>query len=61
MFSVSAVSGVIAAAGVSSIWGPSSFKGIGNISENAGLSFATTAGFNVIREFLPDILHRRKH
>lgn len=57
-FSVSNTGGVIAAAGVSSIWGPDSWKGAGNIAENAGFSFASTAAFNVVREFLPDIFRR---
>ena len=57
-FSVSAVSGVLGASAISSIWGPGSEKGIGNIGENAGISFAATAGFNVVREFLSDVLHR---
>ena len=57
-FSIASVTSVVGAAGISSLWGPRSWQGIGNISENAGLSFASTAGFNVIREFLPDILRR---
>jgi hypothetical protein len=44
-FSVSSVTGVGAAAAISSIWGPESWKGSGNIARNAGISFATTAGF----------------
>jgi hypothetical protein len=59
-FSISGTSGVIAASALSSMWGPASWKGLGNISENVGISFASTAGTNVIREFLPDILHRPK-
>jgi hypothetical protein len=57
-FSVSSVTGVVGASAISSIWGPGSWKGIENIGGNAGISFAATAGFNVIREFLPDLLHR---
>ena len=57
-FSFSGVSGVVGASAISSIWGPTSWKGIGNIGENAGISFAATMGLNVVREFLPDILHR---
>ncbi len=59
-FSVSAVSGIIGASALSSIYGPPSWKGLGNISENAGLSLITTAGFNIVREFLPDVLHRQR-
>ncbi len=57
-FSVSSVTGIVGASAISSIWGPRSWQGVGNISENAGISFATTAGFNIVREFLPDLLHR---
>lgn len=57
-FAVSSVAGVVGAATLSSLWGPPSWKGAGNIAENAGISFASTAAFNVVREFLPDILHR---
>jgi hypothetical protein len=57
-FSVSSVTGVLGASAISSIWGPRSWKGIENIGENAGISFAATAGFNIVREFLSDVLHR---
>ena len=57
-FSFSNTAGVIGASAISSVWGPESWKGPGNIASNAGVSFASTAAFNVLREFLPDILHR---
>jgi hypothetical protein len=57
-FSYSATAGVIGASAFSSMWGPDSWKGAGNIAENAGISFASTALTNVVREFLPDIFHR---
>jgi len=57
-FSVSSVSGVVGAAAISSVWGPPSWRNVGSISGNAGISFGVTAGFNIVREFLPDILHR---
>jgi len=57
-FSVSSVTGVLGAAAISSMWGPASWKGVGNIGRIAGTSFAITAGFNVAREFVSDILHR---
>ena len=60
VFSVSSVTGIVAASAISSIWGPSSFKGVDNIAANAGLSLITTAGFNIVREFLPDVLHRHR-
>lgn len=60
MFSISSVSSVVGASAISSIWGPGSWKGAGNIASNASISFAGTAGLNVVREFLPDILHHRR-
>jgi hypothetical protein len=48
----------VGASAVASIWGPPSWKGIGNIGANAGVSFGTTVAFNLVREFLPDVLHR---
>jgi hypothetical protein len=57
-FSVSSVSGVVGASAIASMWGPESWKGAHNIAENAGISFGTTAALNVVREFLPDLLHR---
>jgi hypothetical protein len=59
-FSVSSVTGIVGASAISSVWGPSSWKGVGNIAGNAGISFLTTAGFNIVREFLPDLLHRHR-
>jgi hypothetical protein len=59
-FSVSAVTGIVGASAISSIWGPPSWKGAENIAGNAGISFLTTAGFNIVREFLPDVLHRHR-
>lgn len=57
-FSVSSVSGIVGASTISSIWGPESWKGADNIAKNAGISFGVTIAFNIVREFLPDILHR---
>ena len=57
-FSISSVSGVVGASSISSLWGPADWRGVRNIGKNAGISFAATAGFNVVREFLPDILRR---
>jgi len=56
--SISTVAGVFGAAGISSVWGPPSLGGVRGIGENAGISFGCTALFNVVREFLPDVLHR---
>ena len=58
-FSVSSVVGVVGASSISSVWGPESWKHADGIAANAGISFASTAGVNVVREFLPDLLHRK--
>ena len=57
-FSFSDVAAVGGAAAISSTWGPASWKGFGNIAQTAGVSLASTAAFNLFREFAPDILHR---
>jgi len=57
-FSVSSVGGVFGASAIASIWGPESWKGAHNIAGNACISFGATAALNVVREFLPDLLHR---
>jgi hypothetical protein len=57
-FSIAGVSGVVGAAAFSSIWGPQTWKRPRNIAKNAGISFSVSAASNVVREFLPDLLHR---
>jgi hypothetical protein len=57
-FSISSVTGVVGASAISSLWGPPSWGTAQGIATNAGISFALTAGFNVVREFFPDIMHR---
>lgn len=57
-FSVSSVTGVLAASAAQSAWGPPSVRTLRSMGANAGISFATTAAMNIVREFLPDILHR---
>ena len=58
-FSYSNVAGVAAASVISRAWSPPSWQGGEQIGRNIAITFAGEAGFNVFREFLPDILHRR--
>lgn len=58
--SISAIAGVIGASAISSTWNPPSARGFGNVMGDAGISFATTAGFNVVREFLPDLVGKHR-
>jgi len=55
-FSISSVAGVVGASAVASAWGPPSWRSPGSIVANAGISLALSAGFNVVRELMPDIL-----
>jgi hypothetical protein len=58
VFSISSVAGIVGASAVANVWEPASRSGADGMARNAGISFATTAAFNVVREFLPDVLHR---
>ena len=57
-FSVSSVAGVVGANAIAFSWRPDSRRGVDHFAANVGISFAATAAFNVMREFLPDMLHR---
>jgi hypothetical protein len=54
-FSFSATTGVLSASAISSMWLPSSRKGVGDMAIRAGFSFASTTAFCLVREFLPGI------
>ncbi len=56
-FSISSVTGVVGASALASTWGPRSWEGAKGIGTNAGVSLGLTAAFNIVREFLPDLLH----
>ncbi len=57
--SYSNIVGVASSIAISRAWAPPSRRGAGVVFENIGLSFVGQAGFDVFREFLPDLLHRR--
>lgn len=59
-FSISSLAGIMGGVAVQSTWGPPSMQNVRSMGINAGISVATSAGFNVVREFLPDLLHRKK-
>jgi hypothetical protein len=54
--SISGLSGIIAAGAISRVWSPPSWQGMDHIGISIGLTYAGTAGFNVLREFAPDII-----
>jgi hypothetical protein len=57
-FSVSQISSTAAAAFLSRLWQPPSSNSATDGAKSFGISLATNAGVNVIREFLPDITRR---
>ncbi|HXA51296.1 MAG TPA: hypothetical protein VNV86_13365 [Candidatus Acidoferrum sp.] len=56
--SISSLSGMVGAAGISQAWAPQSWKGVDNAAANFGLTYAGQAGLNVAREFLPDLIKK---
>ena len=56
-FSISRVFSYAAAAGVSRFWQPPSTNGAGSFAGSFAVNWAADAGFNVVREFFPKILH----
>ena len=60
-FSVSQVGSTAAAAFISRLWQPRSTGSAGDGAISFGISMATNAGVNVVREFLPDITRHIFH
>jgi len=56
-FSFSRVASYGIAAGVSRVWQPPSTSGPGSFAGSFAVGIAAEAGFNVVREFFPRILH----
>jgi hypothetical protein len=60
-FSVSQVGSTAAASFISRIWQPRSSDSAADGAKNFGISMATNAGINVVREFLPDVTRHVFH
>jgi hypothetical protein len=58
--SVSTFVGIAGAAAISRAWAPPSWQGGANIGRSIGFAFASKAGINVAREFLPALLRRHR-
>ena len=58
-FSFSRVGGFAGAAVISRLWQPPSTGGAGSAAGNFASSMGVAVGFNVAREFLPSLLHRK--
>jgi len=57
--SISKLGAFAAAALISRRWQPHSSRGFGSAASNFSVTFSVAAGFDVMREFLPDLLHRK--
>ncbi|HUI80222.1 MAG TPA: hypothetical protein VLY24_19990 [Bryobacteraceae bacterium] len=59
-FSFSQLGSTAGAAFISRLWQPSTNSSAGDGATSFGISMATNAGLNVLREFLPDMLRKAK-
>ncbi len=57
--SISKLTAFVGAAFISRTWQPHSSRGVGGAISNVGTTMGVAAGFDVLREFLPDLLHRK--
>jgi hypothetical protein len=60
-FNISELAGNLAAAGISNAYYPAPERGIGNTMNNWGVQLALDGGFNVLKEFWPDIARKVLH
>jgi len=58
VFASSSVMGIVGASVISRAWSPDSWQTGSNVLRSMGISVAGTVGFNLVREFLPDIIRR---
>jgi hypothetical protein len=58
--SFSKVGSTLGASFIWRIWQPPSTNSVGDAMENFGIAMGVSAGFDVAREFLPDLLHRKR-
>ncbi len=54
--SISSLSAIVGASAISRAWSPPSWQGANNIGISIGLTYAGTAGLNIFREFVPDLI-----
>jgi hypothetical protein len=60
-FNISELGGNLAAAGISNAYYPANERGISNTMNNYAVQVGLDAGFNVVKEFWPDIQHNILH
>jgi hypothetical protein len=59
-FSAGEISGVVGSGLISRLWQPASLHTVGSGFGSAGVSLGADAGYNVVREFWPEIRHPRR-
>ena len=57
--SISNIVAIVGAALISRTWQPHDTRGLRPAAINMGVMVSAAAGFDVLREFLPDLLHRK--
>ncbi len=60
-FNISELAGNLAAAGISNAYYPAKERGLSNTMSNYFVQLALDGGFNVVKEFWPDIAHKVLH
>lgn len=60
-FNISEIGGNLAAAGISNAYYPAPTRGVSNTINNWAVQLALDGGFNIIKEFWPDISHKILH
>jgi len=58
--SISKIGSTLGASFIWRIWQPPSTNSVGDAMENFGFAIGVSAGFDVAREFLPDLFHRKR-
>jgi hypothetical protein len=56
--SISSLTGIAGAATLSLTWAPPSWQGAGSAASNFGITYASMAGLNVAREFIPSLVKK---
>jgi hypothetical protein len=60
-FNISELAGNLAAAGISNAYYPAKERGLSNTMSNYAIQLALDGGFNIVKEFWPDIAHKVLH
>jgi hypothetical protein len=58
VFAISSLLGIAGASGISRAWSPDNWQTPSATARSFGISVAGAAGLNIVREFLPDLIHR---